>query len=177
MDDLSTRVAAQIRDIPDFPKPGILFKDITPVLLDPPLFRDVADWMAEGWGRVDKVVGMESRGFVFASPLVERIGAGLVLARKLGRLPFETVTTEYALEYGSAHLEIHVDAIAEGERVLVVDDLLATGGTAAATVDLVRKLGGEVVGCAFLIELAFLGGRERLSPFPVEALISYSSED
>ena len=115
---------------------------------------------------------MESRGFIFAAPLVERIGAGLVLARKLGRLPYETVGTEYALEYGSAHLEIHVDSIRKGERVLVVDDLLATGGTAAATVDLVRKVGGEVVGCAFLIDLTFLSGRSRLD-VPTRSLVSY----
>lgn len=171
MSELSSRVAERIRDIPDFPKPGILFKDITPVLLDPALFGEVIDWMAEGWGPIDKVVAMESRGFIFAAPLVQRLGAGMVLARKKGKLPYATVGVDYALEYGSARLEIHVDSIREGDRVLVIDDLLATGGTAAATLQLVRKAGGEVVGCCFLIELAFLSGRARLDT-PVRTLVT-----
>ena len=111
MSDLSHRVAGRLRDIPDFPKPGVLFKDITPVLLNPGLFREVVDWMGEGWGALDRIVAMESRGFLFAAPLVERLNAGLVLARKKGKLPYATVGVEYALEYGSAHLEMHVDAI------------------------------------------------------------------
>lgn len=171
MSELSSRVEARIRDIPDFPKPGILFKDITPVLLDPPLFREIIGWMAEGWGPVDRIAAMESRGFVFAGPLVERLGAGLVLARKKGKLPYATIGVEYALEYGSARLEMHVDAIRPGDKVLIVDDLLATGGTADATVQLVRKAGGEVVGCCFLVELAFLRGRARLD-VPVRSLVA-----
>ena len=171
MTDLSTRVAERIRDIPDFPKPGILFKDITPVLLDPELFTEVVVWMAEGWGPVDRIAAMESRGFIFAAPLVERLGAGLVLARKKGKLPYATTGIDYALEYGSARLEMHVDAIREGDRVLVVDDLLATGGTAEATVQLVRKAGGHVVACCFLVELAFLRGRGRID-VPVRSLVT-----
>jgi adenine phosphoribosyltransferase len=172
MADLAERVASKIRDIPDFPKPGILFKDLTPVLLEPALFREVADWMAEGWTEIDRVVAMESRGFLFAAPLVERLGAGLVLARKQGKLPYRTVGVDYALEYGTASLEVHVDSIRPGDRVLVVDDLLATGGTAAATVELVRKCGGHVIGCCFLVELAFLEGRRKLD-LPVRSLVTY----
>lgn len=172
MSDLAARVAARIRDIPDFPKPGILFKDITPLLLDPQLFGQVVAWMGEGWGRIDRIVAMESRGFIFAAPLVEPLKAGLALARKKGKLPFATVGVEYGLEYGTARLEMHVDALKPGERVLVVDDLLATGGTADATVQLVRKAGAEVVGCCFLIELSFLDGRQRLD-VPVRSLVTY----
>lgn len=169
--ELSVAVAAKIRDIPDFPNPGILFKDITPVLQDPALFRRVIAWMGQGWGPVDKVVGMESRGFVFAAALVDPLGAGLVLARKKGKLPFATEAVTYDLEYGTATLEVHVDAIQRGDRVLIVDDLLATGGTASATAQLVRKLGGHPVGIAFMIELAFLGGRSRLD-LPVRSLVT-----
>jgi adenine phosphoribosyltransferase len=172
MSDLASRVASRIRDIPDFPKPGVLFKDITPLLLDPQLFGQVVAWMGEGWGRIDKIVAMESRGFIFAAPLVESLKAGLALARKKGKLPFATVGVEYDLEYGAARLEMHVDALRAGERVLVVDDLLATGGTADATVQLVRKAGAEVVGCCFLVELSFLDGRKRLD-VPVRSLVTY----
>lgn len=172
MANLAERVASKIRDIPDFPKPGILFKDLTPVLLEPALFREIADWMSEGWTEIDRIVAMESRGFLFAAPMVERLGAGLVLARKQGKLPYQTVSVDYALEYGTASLEVHVDGIRPGDRVLVVDDLLATGGTAAATVDLVRKCGGHVIGCCFLVELAFLEGRRKLD-LPVRSLVTY----
>jgi adenine phosphoribosyltransferase len=168
---LASRVGHRIRDIPDFPKPGILFKDITPVLADPALFGEIIDWMGEGWGPIDKIVAMESRGFIFAAPLVERCNAGLVLARKHGKLPYATLGVDYALEYGSARLELHVDGIRPGERVLVVDDLLATGGTAEATLQLVRKAGGEIVACCFLVELAFLRGRARLD-VPVRSLVT-----
>jgi adenine phosphoribosyltransferase len=171
MTELSRRVADRIRDIPDFPRPGILFKDITPVLLDPGLFGDVVGFLGDAWGPVDKIIGMESRGFIFAAPLVERLGAGLVLARKKGKLPFATVGIDFELEYGIERLEVHTDAITPGDRVLVVDDLLATGGTAHATISLVRKSGGLVVGCAFLVELGFLDGRSRID-VPVRALLT-----
>lgn len=166
-------VRAAIRDVADFPRPGILFKDITPVLSDPALFGRVIDWFEnttpEG---VQKIVGIESRGFPFAGPLVQRFDAGLVLARKKGKLPWNTVSQSYALEYGEAVLELHKDSIRPGEHVLIVDDLLATGGTARATVDLVRQLGGIVSGVAVVIELEFLGGRKRFD-CPVHALTKY----
>ena len=171
MEGLAARVAAAIRDVPDFPKPGILFKDISPVLLDVALYRDVIAWMGEGWGAVDTIVAMESRGFLFGPALIEPLGAGLALARKAGKLPHQTVSVSYALEYGEATLQMHVDAVTRGQRVLVVDDLLATGGTAKATVELIRQLGGEVVGCCFLIELGFLDGR-RVLDVPVRSLVS-----
>lgn len=163
MAGLADDVAARIRDIPDFPRPGVLFKDITPVLAEPALFTRALDWMSEGWGKVDKVVGMESRGFIFGAAVVDRLQAGFAPARKRGRLPHETVGVDYALEYGEARLEMHVDAIAPGERVLIVDDLLATGGTSHATVELVQRLGGQPIGCVFLVELEFLKGRQRLA--------------
>lgn len=175
---LSDQVAALIRDIPDFPHPGVLFKDITPVLSDHLLFRDVVDWMVVGWGSVDKVVGIESRGFVFGAALVHAIDAGFVPARKQGKLPFETVAVDYDCEYSSATLEMHVDALKPGDRVLIVDDLLATGGTCRAAIELVEKLGATVVGCCFLVELTFLDGRQRLTntagaPVEVRSLVKY----
>jgi adenine phosphoribosyltransferase len=172
MSDLAARVSTVIRDIPDFPKPGILFKDITPLLLHPALFREVIGWMAEDWTQVDRIAAMESRGFLFAAPLVEPLQAGLALARKKGKLPYATLSVDYALEYGNACLEMHVDSIRPGDRVLVVDDLLATGGTADATVQLVRKAGGTVIGGCFLVELGFLQGRSRLD-VPVRSLVVY----
>jgi adenine phosphoribosyltransferase len=174
MTDFERDVRAAIRDIPDFPKPGVLFKDITPMLADPQLFSGVIEWFAAPWRgeRIDRVVGMESRGFIFGGALATTLGAGFAPARKKGKLPYETVGVDYALEYGAAVLEMHVDAIRPGDRVLVCDDLLATGGTAAATVDLVRKLGGDVVGTAFVIELGFLGGRNRLDTV-VHSLVTY----
>lgn len=168
-------LAEQIRDIPDFPKQGILFKDITTLLKDAAAFRQALDELevrCRGY-RADKVLGIESRGFIFAAPLADRLGAGLVPVRKLGRLPAETVRAEYALEYGTNTVEMHRDAIAPGERVLVVDDLLATGGTCRAAIDLIEQVGGTVVGCAFLIELLFLEGRTTLQGYDVQALISY----
>ena len=164
-----------IRDIPDFPKQGILFKDITTLLADAAAFRQAIDELEErcrAYGAT-KVVGIESRGFIFAAPLADRLGAGFVPARKLGRLPAETVRAEYALEYGTNTVEMHRDAITSGERVLIVDDLLATGGTCRASIDLVEQLGGKVVGCAFLVELTFLDGRAALPGYEVQALISY----
>ncbi|MEM6929126.1 MAG: adenine phosphoribosyltransferase [Myxococcota bacterium] len=171
MSDLAARVNASLRDIPDFPKPGILFKDITPLLLDPALYGEVITWMSEGWGQVDVLVAMESRGFLFAPAMIEPLGAGLALARKAGKLPHRTEAVTYDLEYGTATLEMHVDSVEPDQRVLVIDDLLATGGTAKATIDLVRKLGGHVVGCAFIVELGFLDGRDKLD-VPVRSLVN-----
>jgi adenine phosphoribosyltransferase len=166
-----------IRDIPDFPKPGIVFKDITPLLADAQALalavRSLAD-LARPLG-VECVVAAEARGFLLGPALALELGAGFVLARKPGKLPYETVSAEYLLEYGTDQLELHSDAVAEGARVLVHDDLLATGGTASALCDLVEQLGGEVVGCGFLIELGFLGGREALAPHEVHSLLDYSA--
>lgn len=169
------RIRAAVRDIPDFPKPGIVFKDITPVLGDPSLFGDVIRVFVERYRalRIDKVAAMESRGFIFGAPLAAGIGAGFVPLRKHGKLPHTTHAQSFTLEYGEETLEIHTDAIRRGESVLVIDDLLATGGTAGAAVNLVEKTGGRVVELAFLIELAFLKGRERLSGVPVYAMIRF----
>ncbi|RMD85113.1 MAG: adenine phosphoribosyltransferase [Candidatus Dadabacteria bacterium] len=166
-----------IRDIPDFPKPGIVFKDITPVLGNPRALRWVVDRFAERYrGRVDAVVGIESRGFIFGAPVAYALGVGLAVVRKPGKLPYERHTVSYELEYGSDALEIHTDALDRHHRVVVIDDLLATGGTACAAVDLVRKVGASVVECAFLVELAFLKGAARLAPIPTFALIRYEDE-
>lgn len=159
-----------IRDVPDFPKPGVLFKDITPLLADHDAFTAVVGALSAGHGRVDKVVGMEARGFLFAAPVALALGCGLVPVRKPGKLPWETRSVSYDLEYGSETLAMHVDGVEPGERVLLVDDVLATGGTAAATADLVRHAGGEVVGLAVLLELSFLGGRDRVDGLPLTVL-------
>ena len=166
---------ARIREIPDFPKPGILFYDITTMLKDPGAYRESIDLMLEPWrdDKVDLVIGMESRGFIFSAPMAYLLKAGLVPVRKLGKLPAETITVEYALEYGSNTLEIHRDAIQPGQRVLIVDDLLATGGTVRGTIDLVERLQGEVVGLGFLVELEFLKGRDRLQGLRVESVVRY----
>jgi adenine phosphoribosyltransferase len=166
---------AKIREIPDFPKPGILFYDITTLLREPDSFRESIQLMLEPFKgeAVDIVVGMESRGFIFSAPMAYEMNAGLVPVRKLGKLPAETISAEYALEYGSNTLEIHRDAIQPGQRVLIVDDLLATGGTVAGTIDLVERLKGEIVGLAFLVELEFLHGRERLGDRRVTSVIRY----
>ncbi len=168
-------LAEYIRDIPDFPKQGIIFKDITTLLQDATAFRQALDELearCREYGATH-VLGIESRGFIFAAPLADRLGAGFVPVRKLGRLPAETVQSEYALEYGTNTVEMHRDAIAPGERVLIVDDLLATGGTCRAAIDLVEQLGGVVAGCAFLVELTFLAGRSRLDGYDLQALITY----
>jgi adenine phosphoribosyltransferase len=166
---------ALIRNIPDFPQPGILFYDITPVIADAQAFADVVDRIAEPWlGKIDMIVGIESRGFIIGAPVAYRLGVGLTIARKPGKLPFRTITESYALEYGSASLHMHDDSLEGKSRVLIVDDLLATGGTALATIALVKRLGGNVVGCAFMIELAALGGRQRLEPANCSALITYA---
>jgi adenine phosphoribosyltransferase len=166
---------ARIREIPDFPKPGILFYDITTLLKDRDAYRESIDLMLAPWreDQVDLVVGMESRGFIFSASMAYLLNAGLVPVRKLGKLPAETITVEYALEYGSNTLEIHRDAIQPGQRVLVVDDLLATGGTVRGTIDLVERLHGEVVGLGFLVELESLKGRERLQGLRVESVVRY----
>lgn len=171
-------LASKIRDIPDFPKEGIIFRDITPLLQDAESLRYAVDQMAEfGVGKkIDVVVGAEARGFILGAVLAYTLGAGFVPARKPGKLPFLTVAAEYDLEYGTDSLEVHNDAIAPGTRVLVHDDLLATGGTARAKCDLVEKLGGEVVGITFIVELSFLKGREKLKEYDIFSLIKYDSE-
>ena len=166
---------AKIRDIKNFPTEGILFKDITTLLKDATAFRDVVDMLASRYrnDRVDVVVGIESRGFIFGGALAHQLKAGFVPVRKLGKLPGKTIEVEYELEYGRDALAVHEDAIQSGQRVLVVDDLLATGGTMAATLRLMEQLGGRVVGVGFMIELAFLHGREKLKNYPVHSLIVY----
>jgi adenine phosphoribosyltransferase len=166
---------AKIREVPDFPKPGILFYDITTLLKDPDAFREVIDQMADQVkdSAVDLVVGMESRGFIFSAPLAYQLHAGFVPVRKLGKLPAETIEVEYDLEYGTATLEIHKDAIKSGQRVLIVDDLLATGGTVQGTIELVQRLGGEIAGLSFMVELTALGGRDRLGEFAIHTLLAY----
>ena len=170
-DDLRSR----IREIPDFPKPGILFYDITTLLKDPEAFRASIELLTAPYEdrKVDLVVGMESRGFIFSAPMAYQLQAGFVPVRKLGKLPAETVSVEYALEYGTNTLEVHRDAVRPGQRVLIVDDLLATGGTVNGTIELVQRLKGEVVGLAFLVELLFLKGRERLRGHEIHSVIQY----
>jgi adenine phosphoribosyltransferase len=165
-----------IRDVPDFPKPGIIFKDITPVLADPALLSLAISGMESALGgqRVDKVVGIDARGFIFGALIAQRLGAGFVPARKKGKLPYKTRGLDYALEYGTASMEMHEDAIRPGERVVLADDLLATGGTAGAALELISKSGAELLGSLFFIELGFLGGREKLAAYgPVHALLTY----
>jgi adenine phosphoribosyltransferase len=166
---------ARIREIPDFPKPGILFYDINTLLKDAAAFREGIELMLEPYrdDKIDLVIGMESRGFIFSAPMAIELGAGFVPVRKLGKLPAETVSVEYALEYGSNTLEIHRDAIQPGQRILIVDDLLATGGTVQGTIELVERLEGEVVGLAFLVELEFLHGRAQLGDRRVTSVIRY----
>jgi adenine phosphoribosyltransferase len=171
-------LAAHIRDIPDFPKPGIVFKDITPLLLDGDALSAAVEQLA-AWARprtVDFVVAAEARGFNRGAAVARELGVGFVPARKPGKLPHETIAAEYILEYGVDALELHADALAHGARVLLHDDLLATGGTARALAELVEGTGARIAGCAFLVELAFLGGRERLAGYDVHALLSYDAE-
>jgi adenine phosphoribosyltransferase len=166
---------AKIRDIKDFPTEGILFKDITTLLKEGPAFRAVVDMLAANYAndRIDVVVGIESRGFIFGGAVAHQLGAGFVPVRKLGKLPGKTIEVEYELEYGRDALAMHEDAVQPGQRVLAVDDLLATGGTMAAALRLVQQLGGKVIGVAFMIELAFLKGREKLKDYPLHSLIVY----
>jgi adenine phosphoribosyltransferase len=177
-DDLASTLRAHIRNIPDYPKPGIMFRDITPLLLDARAL-DMAVGALADWARprdVDLVVAAEARGFILGGALARDLGAGFVPARKPGKLPHDTVSAEYILEYGVDALEMHADALADGARVLVHDDLLATGGTARALCELVEGRGGQVVGCAFVVELDFLCGRERLEGRDVLALVNYEGE-
>jgi adenine phosphoribosyltransferase len=164
-----------IRDIPDFPKPGVTFKDITPLLADPVAFSTAVDAIVVSFGRgtIDKVVGIEARGFIIAAPVAYHFGAGFIPLRKPGKLPYETVSEAYELEYGAESLELHTDAFAPGDRVLIVDDVLATGGTARAACNLVEQAGGKVSGLAFVIELEFLHGRDKLGGYDHMSLLKY----
>jgi adenine phosphoribosyltransferase len=166
---------AQIREVPDFPKPGILFYDITTLIKQAKPFAEAIDLLVEPFAhtKVDVVVGMESRGFIFSAPMAIRLDAGFVPVRKLGKLPAETISVEYALEYGTNTLEVHKDAIQPGQKVLIVDDLLATGGTVLGTIDLVKQLKAEIVGLSFLVELQFLKGRARLGGYDIHSVIQY----
>jgi adenine phosphoribosyltransferase len=176
---MSTPTVAEIthaiRNVPDFPTPGIQFKDITPVLADARLFSGAVDLMTEGFapGSVDAVVGIDARGFIFAAAAAKKLNAGFVPVRKKGKLPYHTIEQAYSLEYGQATVAMHTDALKPGARVLLLDDLLATGGTSAAAVALVQKLGGQILQAGFLIELKFLNGREKLGGIPVRSLITY----
>lgn len=169
------RAESLIRDVPNFPKPGILFKDITPVVQDYEALKEVTEHLAE-WARaknVDAIVGIEARGFIFGVPVAMALGVGFVPLRKLGKLPSNTIAEEYALEYGTNTVEMHSDSLHPGQRVIIIDDLLATGGTAAAAARLVERLGAEVVGFGFLVELAFLDGRKALGRYEIQALLRY----
>ena len=168
-------IESAIRNVPDFPKPGIQFKDITPVLADARLFSGAIDLLIDGFkpGSVDAVVGIDARGFIFAAAAAMRLNAGFVPVRKKGKLPYQTHEQDYALEYGSATVAMHVDALKPGARVLLIDDLLATGGTASAATALVKKLGAKILETSFLIELKFLNGREKLKDCPVRSIVVY----
>ena len=170
--ELAELIKAKVRDVPDYPKPGIVFKDITPLLGDGPAFRAVVGALASGHGPVDKVAGIEARGFILASPAACKLGAGFVPVRKQGRLPGPTFAQSYDLEYGTATIEVHQDAFRPGERVLIVDDVLATGGTAAATAELVRRSGASVAGIVVLLEIGFLAGRAKLPDLDVRSLLA-----
>ena len=170
-DELTRLISALIRDVPDYPQVGVVFKDITPLLADGKALAAVVNGLAAGHGPVDKVVGIEARGFILAAPVASQLGSGFVPVRKQGRLPGPTYARSYELEYGTATIEVHQDAFTPGERVLIVDDVLATGGTAEATADLVRRAGAEVAGIAVILELAFLGGRARLPDGNLRSLL------
>ena len=173
--DVTERVRAAVRDVPDFPKKGIVFKDITPILKDGDLFRASIDlFLDQCKGKqIEKVVGIDARGFVFGSAVAYELGIGFVPLRKKGRLPYKTERAAYTLEYGEAEMELHIDAIVPGERIVLIDDLLATGGTSASAVTLIKKVGGELIEAIFLIELEFLHGREKLAPTPVSSFLKY----
>jgi adenine phosphoribosyltransferase len=171
-DELTRLITTLVRDVPDYPQAGVVFKDITPLLADGKAFAAVIEALAETYGPVDKVAGIEARGFIFAAPVACRLGAGFVPIRKKGKLPGATFAQEYDLEYGTATIEVLTDAFAPGERVLVIDDVLATGGTARATADLVQRAGAQLTGLAVLLELSFLNGRAKLADLPVSALLT-----
>ena len=172
---ITDRLRVGVRDVPDFPKKGILFKDITPILSDPALFRASIDLFLERCRgkKIDKIVGIDARGFLFGSTVAYELGIGFVPIRKRGKLPYKTEIAKYSLEYGTAEMEMHVDAMTASEQVVLVDDLLATGGTSAAAASLIRKVGGELLEAQFLIELEFLGGRKQLEPTPVISFLKY----
>lgn len=173
--DLIDHLRAAVRDVPDFPKPGIVFKDITPILANGELFRTSVDVFLESCrGReIDKIVGIDARGFLFGSAVAYALGVGFVPLRKKGRLPYRTESAKYSLEYGEAEMELHIDAITRGEKIVLIDDLLATGGTSASAVTLIKKVGGELIVALFLIELEFLRGREKLTPTPVVSFLKF----
>ena len=169
------QLQAAIRDVPDFPKPGVTFKDITPILSDPKLFSSVIDILADeaATSRPDKIVGIDARGFLFGAAVAYKLRCGFIPVRKKGKLPYKSLSFAYELEYGSAEMEMHVDAISPGERVVLVDDLLATGGTSGAAIQLVQQTGGKVEAALFFIELTFLNGRQRLGDVPVRTLVRF----
>jgi adenine phosphoribosyltransferase len=173
--DVLERLRTGVRDVPDFPKKGIVFKDITPILSDPALFRASIDLFLERCRgkKIDKIVGIDARGFLFGSTVAYELGVGFVPIRKRGKLPYKTEVAKYSLEYGEAEMEMHIDAMMAGEQIVLVDDLLATGGTSAAAAALIRKAGGQLLEAQFLIELQFLHGRRRLEPTPVVAFLKY----
>lgn len=173
--DVFAKLRAAVRDVPDFPKPGIIFKDITPILKDGALFRESIDAFLERCRgkKIDKIVGIDARGFLFGSAVAYQLGIGFVPLRKKGRLPYKTESAAYSLEYGEAEMELHIDAIVPGEQIVLIDDLLATGGTSASAVTLIKKVGGQLVEAQFLIELEFLHGREKLAPTPVVSFLKF----
>src|ERR1700730_5024224 len=172
---MTEQLRAAVRDVPDFPKKGIVFKDITPILKDGALLRPSIDLFLERFRgkKIDKIVGIDARGFLFGSAVAYELGIGFVPLRKKGRLPYKTESAKYSLEYGEAEMELHIDAITGGEQIILIDDLLATGGTSASAATLIRKVGGEFVAAMFLIELEFLHGREKLTPTPVTSFLKY----
>ena len=173
--EMIDRLRTTVRDVPDFPKKGIIFKDITPILGSGPLFRAAVDLFLERCHgkKIDKIVGIDARGFLFGSAVAYDLGIGFVPLRKKGRLPYKTETAAYTLEYGEAEMELHIDAIAPGEKIVLIDDLLATGGTSASAVTLIKKVGGDLLEAIFLIELEFLHGREKLAPTAVASFLKY----
>lgn len=174
-EEVIERLRTAVRDVPDFPKKGIIFKDITPILKDGALFRDSIDiFLRQCSGKaIDKIVGIDARGFLFGSAVAYKLGIGFVPLRKKGRLPYKTESAKYSLEYGEAEMELHIDAIKSGERIVLIDDLLATGGTSASATALIKKVGGELIEAMFLIELEFLKGREKLRPTQVTSFLKY----
>ncbi|MFC4555182.1 adenine phosphoribosyltransferase [Georgenia faecalis] len=173
-DELAELLRSHVREVPDFPEPGVLFRDITPLLADGPAFAALVDGLAERYrGTIDAVAGLESRGFILAAPLAHALGVGMITVRKAGRLPGPVLGVDYSLEYGTARLELRSETVAEGSRVLIIDDVLATGGTAAAAIDLIERSGGTVAGLAMLIELVALEGRSKITGYPLESILRY----